>query len=448
MKKVLKWIALLVLVLVVIPLAVVLAINAVDETLDPKAAALGEPRASTLPEADNGYFALLAMGAADGADAAAYAKAWLAEARAAAKENRAEKRPEVKRAKRPEICDAIQKSCLSAAQEAAADMPGKLDAYKEDLERYEKLIASRAYEEVLDYPMRIDGHLPNYSPVTATHRAYLARAALLVQDGKIDEALSALEREIAFQRMMLAGTRTLIGKMVATANYTRDLAFIVDLLQTRAADIKPHAPRIVQLLKPIAPDALRLDAALDTEFGFIKQQIKNPGAAGVTVEAPRWIERIALTLFHKNNASINQFYAGHVRRLEALRKPPGTLLVEKDVPAPRFEISRIPDYVYNPVGKILLEVGNPAFVAYALRLHDLDAYNRLVGLGVELIAADVGVEGIAEAVAKSDARFYDPYTGKPMAWDATARQLSFKPTEGLINRKPFNLDKGRLVLRL
>ena len=61
---------------------------------------------------------------------------------------------------------------------------------------------------------------------------------------------------------------------------------------------------------------------------------------------------------------------------------------------------------------------------------------------------DPVLEGIAEAVAKSDARFYDPYTGKPMAWDATARQLSFKPTEGLINRKPFNLDKGRLVLRL
>ena len=448
MKKVLKWIALLVLVLVVLPVVVVLAINTVDETLDPKPAAAGEPRAPTVPDADNGYFALLAMGAADGADGTAYAKAWLAEARAAAKENRSEKRPEVKRAKRPDICDAFQKPCLAAVQDAAADLPGKLDAYKEDLDRYEKLLASHAYEEVLDYPMRMDGRLPNYAPVMAAQRAYLTRTALLLQAGKIDEALSALERDIAFQRMMLGGARTVISKMVATANTMRDLAFIADLLQTRAAELKPHASRIAQMVKPIAPEALRLDAAMDAEFGLAKWAMQNPTAGGMEDEVPQWYEGIALKLFHKTNASINQYYSLHIQRLEALRKPPGMLLVEKAAPVQGFELSRILDYVYNPAGKILLEIGSPSYVSYALRLHDLDAYNRLVGLGVELVAADIAVEGIAEAVAKSDARFHDPYTGKAMAWDAGTRQLSFKPSNALVQRKPFNLDKDRVVLRL
>jgi hypothetical protein len=447
-KKALKWFSLLVLALVGLPLAAVIAINVVDETLDPKAAALGEPRATVVPEAENGYLALLAMGAADGADGMAYARQWLAEARAAAKENRAEKRDEVKRAKRPEICDAFQKPCLAAVQDTAADLAGKLDAYKEDLARYEKLIAARAYEEVLDYPLRLDGHLPSYAPVMAAQRAYLVRAALLVQAGKIDEALSEMGRDLAFQRVMLGGARTLIGKMVATANTMRDLAFIVDLLQTRAADIKPHAPRLAQMLKPIAPEALRLDAALETEFGFIKQQMKNPAAASVTGVAPQWIERIVFELFHKTNASINQLYARHVQRLALLRKPAAMLLVEKEAPTQGFELSRILDYVYNPVGKLLLEVGEPSFVLYALRLHDLDAYNRLAGLGVELIAGDAGTDGIADAVAKSDARFHDPYTGKPMAWDAGTRQLSFKASKALVNRKPFNLENGRVVLRL
>ena len=90
----------------------------------------------------------------------------------------------------------------------------------------------------------------------------------------------------------------------------------------------------------------------------------------------------------------------------------------------------------------------PSFVSYAQRLHDLDAMNRLLGLGAEIIAADVDEEGIAAFVAQSDARFFDPYSGKPMAWDATARQLSFKVSHVIATRKLFNVDNGRLFLRM
>jgi hypothetical protein len=48
----------------------------------------------------------------------------------------------------------------------------------------------------------------------------------------------------------------------------------------------------------------------------------------------------------------------------------------------------------------------------------------------------------------SDARFYDPYTGKPMMWDAASKQLSFKASEALAKRTLFNMDKGRVFLRI
>ncbi|MEQ1774175.1 MAG: hypothetical protein ABL891_10385 [Burkholderiales bacterium] len=448
MKKVLKWIAIAVLLLVVLPVAVVIAINLFDDKIDPQAAALGEPRASAIPETENGYFAVLAIGAPDGADAAAYARAWIAEARAAAKENRAEKRDDVKRAKRPDMCDAIQKPCLAAVQEAAADWTGKIDAYQEDLARYEKLISSRAYEEILDYPFRLDAHLPNYAPVMAAQRAYLVRAALSVQAGKIEEALSSVERDIAFQRLMLGSSRTLIGKMVTVASYTRDLAFLADLLQSRAAELKPHTARLAEMLKPIAPGALRMDAALESEFGFVKHGLHNPSATGFMGGGGSPMESAALHLFYKPNATLNQYYASHTQIMASLRDPPAVLAAEKDKTAPGFGEWKILHFIDNPVGRILLQVGAPTFRPYALRLHDLDAYNRLVGLGVEIIAADAGLDGAGEIVAKSDARFHDPYTGKPMAWDAGTRQLSFKANEGLVSRKPFNMDKGRLYLRL
>src|SRR5687768_12302408 len=101
MKTLLKAVAVVFVVLIVLPLAVVIGVNAFDETLTPQAARYGEPRSPAVPGDGNGYYALLAFGAPDGADGIVYARAWLEEARAAALANRAEKRPTEKRAKRP-----------------------------------------------------------------------------------------------------------------------------------------------------------------------------------------------------------------------------------------------------------------------------------------------------------------------------------------------------------
>src|SRR5262245_16054651 len=99
MKKFLKIAAIAILALVVLPVGLILAVNAFDEARTPQAASYGEPRPSAVPGTENGYYALLALGAPDGADGAIYARAWLDESRAAAKALRFEKRPEEKRAK-------------------------------------------------------------------------------------------------------------------------------------------------------------------------------------------------------------------------------------------------------------------------------------------------------------------------------------------------------------
>jgi hypothetical protein len=113
---------------------------------------------------------------------------------------------------------------------------------------------------------------------------------------------------------------------------------------------------------------------------------------------------------------------------------------------------RFLDHLYNPVGKILTQVAAPELGEDAynrLRMHDLDAYNRLVGLGVEVLASGVAPDGVAEFVAKSDPRFHDPYTGSPMAWDASVRQLAFTAkSKATAGRKLFNSDKGRIFLLL
>ena len=446
MKKALRWLAVLT-ALPVLCLLAILLINAFDDKLNEKAAFAGESRTVSVPDAQNGYLAVLAMAAGDGANPAAYAQAWLAEARAAGREQRAEKPQEAKRSKRPMLCDAAQVSCLAEVQDKAAEIKAQLDAYREDLDRYEKLIAFRAYEEVLDYPMRLDARLPSYQYVGAAQRAYLLRAALKLQEDKIDEALTDIERDMAFHRAMLAGTRTLIGKMVAAANLMRDLAFLADFLQTSTSDLKPFAARLESMLQPIAPAVLRLEQALEAEYAMIKPALKNPRASD-GIGQGGLLEAIGMRYFYKPNATINAAYANFLKSVERVNLPPAALMQEHQNRVSRQHELKFWDYVDNPVGNILLRVGAPSYTQYALRLHDLDAYNRLLGLGAAIIAGDVPTESVAQFVARSDARFLDPYTGKPMLWDEKRRQLSFGASDVLAKRKFFNMEDGRVRLHM
>ena len=67
MKTLLRTAAVAFVVLIVLALAVVIGVNAFDENLTPQAASYGEPRSPTVPGAENGYYALLGLGAPDGA---------------------------------------------------------------------------------------------------------------------------------------------------------------------------------------------------------------------------------------------------------------------------------------------------------------------------------------------------------------------------------------------
>lgn len=447
MKKVLKWISLVVLVLVVLPLVVVIVINAFDDKLDPAVAAYGEPRAVTVPEAENGYYAMLAMSASDGADGMAHAKAWIAEARAAAKENRVEKQAEPKRAKRPDLCDTTRASCLAVVREKPDEVKAQLEAYKEDLERYEKVIAATRYEEVLDYPMRVVSGIPTYAPAMNAQKAYLLRAAQAVETGDFEAALAAVERDLAFQRIFLDNSRTLIGRMIASAAYTRDLAFIANVLSEHKGELAPYAARLRDALKPLDATSLKLGPALETEFGLSKHLLQDPVGQSGSGEASLG-ERIGVRLFYKPNATTNLAYRQIMAATAAAEGAPGTIAAASaELRRAQAEL-RLWDYVDNGIGNILVRVAAPDFSAYALRLHDLDAYNRLVGLGMEMLAANASADNAEELLSKSEPRFHDPYTKKPMRWDAGKKRIYFDAQGSVAKQRTFGVEKGRVFITL
>ncbi len=453
MKHKLRWAIYSLLLLPIAAILALIAINAFDEQLDPNAMAWGAPRPSTAPETGNGYHAFLAIGAPDGGDGIAYARARVAEARAAARENRNEKQAADSRAARPRVCEFTEASCLTAVRERRAELGAALQAYKEDLARYSTLIAATHYEEVFDYTLRGYFETPHSFEEGQSQSAWLTRAAMAIEAGHIEEALAALEGDFAFNRVMLAGTRTLHGKMIAIRRYRYDLVFVADLLHQKSAILEPHMPRLRAMLKPIEGAALKFDAPMETEFAIHKHEYmtlkaNRAAAASVSLDYGNTAlsDYICLLLYSRKE-TVNRAYGRFVRTVAVLNQP-ANRVVAADRDLRESETWSAWDSLRNPIGKMLVysrvSVG---YSEYAMSIHDLDGFNRLVTLRMEALAARVGVDQAAEFAAKSAVRLHDPYGEKPMAWNAAKKRFQFKPQAEYTGRSGLNIDaEGMYVM--
>jgi hypothetical protein len=458
-KKVIKWVAITLAAAVLLPVLLLVAINLFDEDLDPKAAAYGEPRAASVPATENAYFALIALNASDGADSMAYARAWQGEVKAAAVEKRKEKLPDSKRAKRPALCEPRDAPCLSQWREKSDEIAQQLEAYKEDLARYDTLIGYKRYEEILDYAPRADSTMAPYLQVASAQRAYLLRTAMDAEAGRLEEAVAALVKDFAFQRMLLGSSRTLIGKMVAIANFWRDMQFVNELMQVRTSEITPFLPQLRQALGALEPGKLKLGSTMETEFqlpkaafqdlreGLVSQGLISGMVEGGSASGKMW--DVVGLFFFKRNASLNRsfrYYSGMGGVMDA----PADKLDEQQF---AFKAAQPPvgpqwNWVYNPVGKILVDVAAPSFQEYAWRVHDLDALSRLLALRIDILTAGVSAEQAAEFIAKSDASLHNPYTRKPMNWDADKKRIYFEPSSASTKRYKQGVDNGRVFIAL
>lgn len=448
MKKWFKRLGLSFGVLLLATLTIWIGWNTFDEALDARAHAYGAPQASKVADSDNGYFAAIGMDAPEGTSTVAFGQAWVTERRATAREGRTQKLSEPKRTSGQVLCNPLSSPCVAALLAKPNEIAGQLGAYHEDLERYEALLAYQRYEEVRDYDRGSDIEVPSVRRLREVQLAYLARIGLTLLDGKVGPALTMLEREFAFHRLMLSGSHTLVPKMIARVMYVTDLAFLADLLEHRAAELKPHTDRLRVQLPVLEPVALSMEDAIAAESRYVSQHDMMPGANPNSIKDS--IVLRLLGLFSKPNATHNlscQLYSAIANASRASAQDFSAERKKLPDPAELFQF-RFWDFFDNPVGKMSLSIAMSSLDRYVLEMHDLDAFNRLLALRVAILASDVEEPGIAAFVEQSDARWHDPYSGKPMVWDPVSRRLSVQVSEFAPGRQLVFVDKGRAFVQL
>lgn len=396
---------------------------------------LGEPTDA------NGYVAFLGMGAPPGQDQMAWGKKVVAAFRAQdadgfRKDAAWEKtvKPQLGFSKDVPWCAPEKQSCLAVAREKGEALARLLEDNREMLARYRTMRDKPAYEEAYFSP-RADALLPPYHLIPNSQSLALLSEIRQATAGDLDGAIGELEREAAFHGRLAASARHLIGKSVAAVMIARDALVLSDLIAANKAGIAPYGARIQAMARRLEADLALREAPPSWEIyvGATQAVELRRRAPYGSPDAPGNVLIDTLgALIYRPNASANDLVAKHKEQLAILGKGPlnfDQALAIAGEATRRLESPSWTDVLRNPVGSLLLSLSPVSYGEFFARAYNVAGLLRLVALQAAVVARGIeSPEAIARFLASEAAKPYaDPFTGKPMAWDGSARQLYFQP---------------------
>ncbi len=442
MVKAVLWLVGTVVVLVVVFVVVLVAINALDERLAPDAQALMAPVPQSAVSDANGYVEFLGFDAPEGQTTREFGMEKLQAYRA----QETPGAPKFTDAKvtivpggttklldqdaawcRPEIADCLARSAADAM------LPALLKKYAKGLERYRAIRDKPEYSQ-LYIPARSGSGSPSFGALTYGHLVSLLDVAQKLNAGQFDDAVAELEKEMAFHFRAAVGARNMVDQLVAGAMLARDALFISEVFRTRRDAMAPYRARIAAMLDSPSPRAFSITEALRNETRLQISFASDPDWTMEDRERELLMEKKTSTWWvllrkfaYRPNATAN-LIAEDYRFKEGVTKAPATAFdaAEADEKA-RVNLKAVPgwDWIVNPAGKIHA----PSDIShYVARMHDTAALLKLVSLQLALYEKAPSADAVATVLAgKTGKAFANPYTGKPMDFDAKSNTLFFVP---------------------
>ncbi|MDR2219280.1 MAG: hypothetical protein LBE24_01720 [Methylobacillus sp.] len=441
---------------VIIPMALALSVGiwwlTHDEPLMPEVAAAlrFEPPA---PETmrDNGYFTLLGLGAPPDEDAlvagqrffAAQLQSYESYRRTGKSEPFADSHHRIDQ--RPSSCNAEVDDCYAYYVAHAEELKANLAEHATLTTHYLSLQDKPVYEEIV--PPYFAIALANYPDAVDASALIDMRAALLLNEGHVDEALALLETNAQIHHKMMQGSRTMIGFMISLAMDVRQQRLISSALRHVPALSADHAQRLDALVSSLA--SVPITAALEYEMQTqLLLYDTLPKMASIADEEDYLVNGPWFNLLYLTNATLNTAYRQWQEPLRLSRLPPDQLAKEVAVrrkTGDATESSGLPLPSRNYVGNVLLSMASIDFMIYIERAHDVEGYRRLIRLQIAALHERVPPEKMPEWLATQPPELRDPYTLQPMKWDAATQSLVFEGKQNQTqNPEPKNVYRAWL----
>jgi hypothetical protein len=324
----------------------------------------------------------------------------------------------------------FQSHCLAAYRRERVGLDVLIAHNREWLARY---LALHEFTEFFEPPYVVDSYPLRWQPLFDAHYLFLTQLARRHAAGETRAAVTSLARDLRLWRALLAGSCYLATKMAATRMLTSDFALLLELLQE--TDDPGLARESLSLLKPLTAQELDLSCPVRTEFHLAQDAVQRASnVAELWDQKPvRWYHHIVMSFGFKRNATVNRLYDENEIWRQLARAPAAKIAREyrawREAP---LGLSWKWSHVYNPLGKLYVEIARPDWALYFQRPHDAETLRRLVYWQARIIQRGVTARELPALLAQSPPELHDPYTAKPFRWEPGTSKLY---SEGFVQRE-------------
>lgn len=327
------------------------------------------------------------------------------------------------------LCRPEYRRCVPVSAAEASELAVALAGLR-DLEQYfERMESLPGFEEIA-LPVSILSPMPDFSGLVRSQDITLARGRIALAEQRYDDAIALLERDNAFARRALAGSKHVVGKRVSANVLVRNALFATQLWIVYGDDLVGYRGRLAALLAPVPDSANAMAASFDIEVRTLAHDLTRGG-------------RNSLNLLGDANTknlqdSLATYIIPHLYRPIAtanrIAELADTQRAVLQVPIEAFDDARIRadvartsfkrrpwDYIFNPIGSGLVVEAVPDFANYQAAMHDLQAL-------LVLARARLAVAPVPTTVDWSAAltQFHDPYTGLALVLDPDLGQPAIR----------------------
>lgn len=252
----------------------------------------------------------------------------------------------------------------------------------------------------------------------------VAEMRLDIQAGRYETAYAKWRDHLRFTLNYLRGQNNWVGKSIGMVDFGSSLPVIEDVLVRRPSLARVHYAELLELLQPqgiglINPGGLARAQYLDLERYLRTLYMEVPELSD-TIDWLGW-------KLGQENRVLNRYLAYSMDYGNALDLPwpelPGALSKLRE----QYVTLRWSDLI-DPFGAILLlrQIHWQVEPTSTLRqAYILDGRLRLASLVVRIVGERVRDERIADFLVEVPAELTDPFSGRPMRWDAKHGRLYF-----------------------
>ena len=248
-------------------------------------------------------------------------------------------------------------------------------------------------------------------------------------------ALEELAAEIASWRRLLQGNDWLITQMISVVTLGRKYALASEIMNAHPEVVADYPALIAKITAPLSPTETSVVTSVGAEARMVVGTFRDMEAKGRFLEdsffeglpGPPLRAAFAAGGF-RANATLNVSFRYFQELLQFMAKSPKEVLeghqalMKQQEKVASFSLR---DIFYNPVGRITYSISPPNYFEYAFRVDDIIGTSRLLDLQRRVIEAGIAPDKVTSFVAAAGPGLMDPYTEKPMQWDAATKRLSF-----------------------